>query len=282
MTRMPVWGVAGTIVAGVGVVILGAAWAFQGALLYAPDTTDPGPAKKIDPSADDLSLRTSDSLEISAWRFDPPATTDPGRGTDPGPGTETAVLYLPGNGGNRAGRASLARAFTDRGLTAILLDYRGFGGNPGTPSEAGLRKDALAALDYLLGSGFLPENIYLVGESLGTAVAVQVATTQKVGGVLLRSPFTSMVDVAQRLVRVPLGWLIRDHHDSLARISSMHVPVTILVGGADDLVPPSQCETLARQTPNLHAYVEIPGAGHNDEIWFGSLLADRVIELAAR
>lgn len=245
-------------------------WTGQGALLYAPDTSDPGPAPEIGGVSSDVDLTTNDGLTLRAWRFDPatPATR--------------AVLYLPGNGGNRAGRATVAQAFTERGFTTLLIDYRGFGGNPGTPREAGLLADARAAYDHLTAAGFDPESIYVVGESLGTAVAVALAAEVAVAGVLLRSPFTSMADVARGVTGFPVKWLLRDTYDTASRIDQVTAPVRILAGAADSLVPSHQSREIAERGPGLQHYVEVPGAGHNDELWFGGFLADQLTELAGR
>src|SRR5699024_10723655 len=132
-----------------------------------------------------------------------------------------AALYLPGNGGNRAGRAPLGEILADAGFTTLLVDYRGFGGNPGSPSEAGLLEDARSAYRYLRSEGYAADDIFLIGESLETAVEVSLASEVDVGGVLLRSPFTSMADVARHLFKGPAHWLLRDHYDSRSRLPAV-------------------------------------------------------------
>lgn len=246
---------------------VGLAWAFQRSLTYAPDSANPGSAEKWLEHGTDVSLTTHDGLTLSAWQSDPPQRA------------EYAVLYLPGNGGNRAGRIPIAAELASRGFTTLLLDYRGFGGNPGSPSEIGTVQDAQAALDYLRDSGFADENIVLFGESLGTGVAVQLARTNVVCGLVLRSPFTSMDDVVRNIVKVPVTWILRDHYDSQSTIHEVTAPTTILAGSADRLVPAVQSATLADTAPNLYEYVELPGADHNDDIWFGPFVADQVAEL---
>jgi len=263
--RRKVWLGAVGIISGLGALGIAGVWAGQDSLLYAPDRADPGaPA----PGADNVTFRTSDGLDLRAWLFTPRNSA------------RHAVLYLPGNGGNRAGRAPVGEALADAGFATLLVDYRGFGGNPGSPSEAGLLEDARSAYRYLRAGGYGVDDIFLVGESLGTAVAVSLAAEVDVGGMLLRSPFTSMADVARHLFKVPVHWLLRDHYDSRSRIAGVTAPVLILAGARDTLVPAAQSEELAQVTPNLVAYVEIPKAGHNDAVWFGDVIAGQLSELA--
>lgn len=268
--RGKVWASAAGIVVGLGALGFAALWVGQEHLLYAPQTSHPGSAAAVAPGGSDLALRTRDGVDLEAWKFDPPH------------GNQKAALYLPGNGGNRAGRAPVARAFAERGFTTVLMDYRGFGGNPGSPSEDGLTADARAGYAYLLQEGFAPENIYIVGESLGTAVAIQLGAQEPAGGVLLRSPFTSMPDVARGITKVPVGWALKDHYNSRRHITNLYAPVTILAGGSDDLVPAAQSREVAGRAPDLVQYVELADVGHNDEIWFGPFLADHLTQLASR
>lgn len=263
--RVKMWLGAAGIVAGLGALGLVAVWAGQDSLFYAPDRSEPGTAP---PGAEDVTFRTSDDLDLRAWLF-------AASGERP-----HAALYLPGNGGNRAGRAALGNAIADAGFRTLLVDYRGFGGNPGSPSEAALLDDARSAYRYLRSKGYQAEEIFLIGESLGTAVAVSLAAEEEVGGVLLRSPFTSMADVARHLFKVPAHWLLRDHYNSRSRIALVISPILILAGARDTLVPAAQSEELAKAAPRLVSYIELPEAGHNDEVWFGTFVAGQLRELA--
>jgi len=214
-------------------------------------------------------LTTADGLGLRAWRLDPVTP----RGA--------AVLYLPGNAGNRAGRIDVARALADEGFVVLLLDYRGYGGNPGRPSESGLALDARAGAAHLQRAGFPAERTIYVGESLGTGVATQLAVMDPPAAVLLRSPFTSLGAVASHtLGGLPVGWAVRDRFDTLARIPSVGAPVTVLAGSADALVPPEQSLAVARAAAILHEVTVLPGVGHNDDVWFGPYLAERVASLA--
>jgi fermentation-respiration switch protein FrsA (DUF1100 family) len=169
----------------------------------------------------------------------------------------------------------------DRGFTVPLLEYRGYGGNPGSPSENGLALDAVAGTDYLAAQGFTPANTIYLGESLGTGVVARLAATHPPAGVILRSPFTSLVDVAAAdYPWLPARRFLRDRFDSVARLRDSPVPVVVLSGDADTLVPPSLSAALADQVGNLHTETVLKGVGHNDNIWFGPYLADVVAEFA--
>ncbi len=242
----------------------------QRALIYAPDRTDVGSVAERLPGGRDLTLRTEDGLELTAWLV-PPSGAD----------RDVAVLYLPGNGGNRLGRLDLAREIASRGFTVLLLEYRGYGGNPGRPSEEGLALDARAAAAALRAEGFEPARTLYVGESIGTGVTSRLVTTDPPAGVLLRSPFPSLVDVARaQLPFLPVGLVLRDRFPSAEHLAGSEVPVLVLHGTADDVVPSRLSAQLASQVGNLQGEVVVPGAGHNDRIWFGPFLADAVVDLA--
>src|SRR6266508_3829899 len=141
-------------------VVVGMLWWLQRQLIYFPDASSVLPAGEVILGARDVTLRTDDGLELGAW-FVPAA---PGAG--PTGRQRMAVLVAPGNGGNRADRAGLAEELRRRGLAVLLMDYRGYGGNPGSPSEKGLECDALAAMGALEDLGYPPERTIYFGESL--------------------------------------------------------------------------------------------------------------------
>lgn len=250
----------------------GAAWLGQRHLVYFPDRSDPGALAQAAPGVDgeDVRLRTADGLELDAWLLHPTAAD-----------RDVAVLYLPGNGGNRAGRIDVGRALAAEGMTVLLLDYRGFGGNPGVPSEDGLVADAQAGAAYLRSAGFGPERTLYVGESIGTGVSARLAVSDPPAGIVLRSPFTSLADVAAaHYPRVLVDLLLRDRFESARHLAGSQVPVVILSGDADDIVPASLSASLAEEVGNLRRVVVLPGVGHNDAVWFGPFLAEEVSALA--
>ncbi|HEX6869990.1 MAG TPA: alpha/beta fold hydrolase, partial [Micromonosporaceae bacterium] len=155
-------------------------WLGQRRLIYLPDRGTVPPAGTLLSTGRDVELTTEDGLRLGAWLVGPV----PDR-----PDRRVAVLLAPGNAGNRLARVALARALADVGLTVLVMDYRGYGGNPGRPSEDGLVKDVRAARAELASLGWPAERIVYFGESLGCAVVSRLAVEQPPAGLVLRSPF---------------------------------------------------------------------------------------------
>ncbi|SNS36592.1 hypothetical protein SAMN06893096_103395 [Geodermatophilus pulveris] len=264
-------------VAGVVVVLyaglVGAAWALQRHLVYLPDAGPVPPAASVLPGARDVVLRTGDGLRLGAWFV-------------PGAGPEApAVLVANGNGGHRGLRAPLAAALHDEGLAVLLFDYRGYGGNPGTPGEAGLALDVRAARGYLLEEAGVPAGRLLyLGESLGAGVVAELATEHPPAGLVLRSPFVDLAAVGrEHYPFLPVGALLRDRYPVAERVASVEAPTTVVYGGADSIVPPGQSRAVADAAAGLHRVVEVPGADHNDPVLLdGPELVGAVVELARR
>ena len=248
-------------------------WFGQRSLIYYPDRWDPGSVVGRTSNAEDVELTTQDGLTLTAWLLHP--VTD---------ATQVAVVYFPGNGANRLSRLGLADAIRDRGYTVLLVDYRGYGGNPGTPTETGLNLDARAAVAYLRDHGFSEDHLIYFGESLGTGVAIRLAVTAPPAGIVLRSPFTSLADVAKHQLGpagwLPVKWLLRDRFDTVGYLPQVEVPITVLCGSADTLVPASQSKTVAQKALNLHRLSVVEGANHNDDVWFGDYVATAIDDLA--
>ena len=245
--------------------------AFQRQLIYFPDPSPVPAAAEVLPGARDVTLRTSDGLELGA-SFVPAR-----RGSDTG----TAVLYAPGNGGNRAGRADVAALLSRRGFSVLLLDYRGYGGNPGTPSEDGLAADADAAVRALEELGFPPERTWYVGESLGTGVVAALQARRPPAGVVLRSPFTDLADVgAHHYPWLPVRALLRDRFPVVEHLAATEVPVTVVYGDRDSVVPTALSARVADRAPSLVERVVLEGADHNDAVMFGAPLVEAVERLA--
>ncbi|WP_250006591.1 alpha/beta hydrolase [Actinoplanes sp. M2I2] len=231
--------------------ILAAVWLLQRRLIYFPDRSAPPLAA----GAEAVTLRPSDGLELGAWLFRPPSRT---------PDRRTAVLVAPGNAGNRLGRAPLATALAAQGYTVLLLDYRGYGGNPGRPSEAGLARDADAARAYLVEHAG-PRLIYF-GESLGAAVATGLATRHPPDTLVLRSPFTDLAAAGrEHYPFLPVRWLLRDRFPVRDQIRTITVPTFVLYGTADAVVPPEQSRLVAGDAAGPVRVVAVEGAGHNDD-----------------
>ncbi len=260
------------LVLGAATGLVALAWAFQRSLVFVPDSTPVGPAPDAVEGGRDLTYRTSDGVELGAWLL--PADAEADRGI--------AVLYVPGNGGNREGRLGIARQLTDRGFTVMLMDYRGYGGNEGSPSEDGLARDAVAAVEALADEGFGPERTLYLGESIGTGVVARLQSTHPPAGVLLRSPFTDFTSVAREHYGWPAGLLLRDEFPVLDHLAGSSVPVTVVHGTDDEIVPSASSARVAAGAGHLHEEVVLDGVGHNDAQMFGPPVADALSRLADR
>jgi len=245
-------------------------WTMQRKLVYFPlQGPLPSAAAALD-GARDVTLRTADGLELGAWHV-------------PAGASGMTVLVANGNGGNRWGRAPLAAALAARGLGVLLFDYRGYGGNPGRPSEEGLARDVRAARAFLVGeAGVAPERLLYFGESLGTAVVTGLAAEHPPAGLLLRSPFVDLASVGKvHYPFLPVRSLLRDRHPVAELIAHIDVPTTIVYGTADRLVPPAQSLEVARVAAGPTRVVRVDGAGHNDRpLLDGAQLVDAVVDLA--
>ncbi len=185
------------------------------------------------------------------------------------------VLYLHGNAESAADNLSLAAELATAGVGVLLAEYRGYGGLPGRPTEAGLTADAEAALAALEAAGAPPERIAVVGRSLGTGVAVALARRRPPGLLVLVSPFTSAVDVG-RLVVGPLApLLVADRWDSIGALPELRVPVVVVHGARDDVIPVEMGRRLAASRPDVR-YLELPDATHDDVPGLGALLSREV------
>ena len=223
----------------------------QRRLIYFPSPGPMPPATAVLPTGRDVVLETDDGIGLGAWYF-------PGRGG--------AMLVCNGNAGDRSMRAGLAVAFNRAGFSVLLFDYRGYGGNPGDPSEDGLAADARAAQQWLARQPDVdPRRIAYFGESLGAAVAVGLAVQSPPAALVLRSPFTSLPDVgAVHYPWLPVRRLLLDRYPSIERIASVSAPVLVIAGDRDDIVPMPLSLRLYDAAADPKRFVLVPGAGHND------------------
>ncbi|WP_433802995.1 alpha/beta hydrolase [Actinomycetospora sp. CA-084318] len=246
--------VAGAIVALVALLV-GGLWLGQRHLIYLPDTGPVPAAASVLPGAEDVVLRTADGEALGAWFV-------PARG----PRRDVTVLVFNGNAGDRSLRAPLAAALRAQGVDVLLLDYRGYGDSSGSPSEEGLAADARAAHEYLVTTRSVPpQRLILLGESLGGAVAARLAVEAPVAGMVLRSPFTELAAIAERLYPVlPVRLLLADRFPVAELVSRAGVPTTVVLGEDDRLIPPAQSRAVAAAA--RAEVVAVPGADHNDAV----------------
>ncbi len=197
-----------------------------------------------------VTFSTADGLELkAAWR--PPTQGKP------------VVLFLHGNGDSWTGAASANSLLAEAGYGVLLAEYRGYGDNPGEPSEEGLYGDARAALGWLKSHGFAAKRVAVIGNSIGSGPATQLARETQVGALVLISPFASLPDVvAEKFPWLPGRWLVKDRFDNAAKLAAVASPVLLLHGQADTMIPNTHSRRLAKAAPRARLAV-VPGYGHN-------------------
>jgi fermentation-respiration switch protein FrsA (DUF1100 family) len=200
--------------------------------------------------AADVWLTTRDGVKLHGWWIAPP-------------GARVATLHLHGNGGNITHRGGHIRGLVAAGTALLLIDYRGYGKSEGWPTEKGLYADADAGYDYLIQQGFAPNRIVVYGESLGTAVAVDLAARRPVVGVILEAPFTSASDIAARVLPV-VGPLVMRSYNTRARIGRVSAPIFILQGDRDEVIPFEMGQALYAAAPEPKQFWRVEGAHHSD------------------
>jgi uncharacterized protein len=226
---------------------------FQRSLTYFPEDRLAMTPYQVGLAGEDISLSTDDGLELAAWWF-------------PHPEPRGAVILCHGNGGNRSYALPLARRFFDRGFSVLDFDYRGYGGNPGSPSEDGLRADAHAALAHVTAEGFTPERILVHGHSLGSAVAIALAAESDVGAVIIENAFSSLTDVASELYWwLPVRLLVRDTWDNTARLEHVDEPLFIAYARDDRMIGSSHSQELAERAGVVPFAFD---GNHNDSCLF--------------
>jgi fermentation-respiration switch protein FrsA (DUF1100 family) len=189
---------------------------------------------------------------------------------------------LHGNAGNLTHRFLPIREITAAGSSVLMLDYRGYGKSGGSPSEHGLYADAQTAYLYLLNHGYSAQHIVLQGESLGTAVAVDLASRKACAGVVLEAAFTSGSDVANTVLPF-VGPLVFRGFDSKSKIAKIRAPLLFFHGDNDEIIPLKLGRSLFEAAPEPKSFIEIPGAGHNDLVeTAGSTYRERLHEFYGR
>jgi pimeloyl-ACP methyl ester carboxylesterase len=254
--------------------LLALVWTLQRRLVYRPLPAAVPPVAAVLAGAREVTLGTADGLELGAWFVAP---GEPDRGM--------AVLVAAGNAGNRSLRAPLAATLARQGFAVLLFDYRGYGGNRGRPTQAGLARDVRAALRFLGDEAGLPQDrLVYYGESLGAAVVTELAAAHPPAGLVLRSPFIDLASVGRvHYPFLPVRTLLRDRYPLAEQLARVRVPTTVVYGSEDRIVPPEQSRAVAAAAPGPTRLVEIEGADHNDPALLdGAPLIAAVIDLADR
>ena len=240
----------------------------QRKLMYFPETARTLPAAAGFPAAEEIVLDTADGERVIAWHV-PPQRDKP------------IVVYFHGNGGSLRFRVERFRAITADGSGLLALSYRGYGGSIGSPTEDGILVDADAAYAFAI-ARYAPERIVLWGESLGSAVAVVLATKKKVARLVLESPFTSAADIGASVYWfMPVRLLMKDQFRSDQRIGRVNVPILMLHGTNDHIVPLAFGERLFALANEPKSLVRFPGGGHVDLDSYGAQAATRPFIAAA-
>lgn len=236
------------------VAILAAAYAalvlvmylYQGALLYPAIAQRPAP-----PGFEVVTLRTVDGLDLQAG-YRPPE-----------PGMPTLVFFH-GNAMVWPQSTCCTSEANAAGYGLLLAEYRGYNGNSGKPTEEGLYADGRAALAWLAERGTAMEDTVIVGYSLGSGVAMQMATEMRPRALILISAYARMAEVASgKYPFVPVDWLLEDRFDNVEKIADVAAPVLLIHGEADTLIPLSHAHSLSKAAPSARLFV-LPGAGHID------------------
>ncbi|MGY3546063.1 fermentation-respiration switch protein FrsA (DUF1100 family) [Bradyrhizobium sp. USDA 4472] len=223
-----------------------------------PTAERTAPASAGFPEAEEHVLTTSDGAKVIVWHVPP----KPGH---------AVVLFFHGNGDFLAGRVSRFRGITADGTGLVALSYRGYAGSTGAPSEQGLLQDAAAAYAFAT-QRYDAARVVAWGFSLGTGVAVAIASGHPVGKLILEAPYTSTVDVAASLFRfVPIRLLMRDQFHSDERIGGVTVPLLIMHGTNDQAIPITFGERLFELAHEPKKLVRFPGGGHENLDDFGAL-----------
>lgn len=197
---------------------------FQRKLLYHPFSPQIT-GKGLIHNFETINFKTSDNFELKGWFHLKNSN-------------KKTILFLHGNAGNLDNRIDKLNSLGSIDINFLIISWRGYSGNPGKPSEAGLYKDALGGIEWLNKKGISNDRIILYGESLGTAITTEVAQNENFAGIILEAPFTSMVDMGQKIYPIfPVRFLLKDKYESKNKIKNIKSPILVLHGRKDKIVP---------------------------------------------
>jgi fermentation-respiration switch protein FrsA (DUF1100 family) len=231
---------------------------FEKRLIYFPMSAHDVTPAAMGLAHQELSLRAEDGVRLHGWFL-------------PVKDSRGSVLVSHGNAGNISHRLDRALLIQSRLRRDVLLfDYRGYGRSEGSPDEPGTYRDARAAYAWLREHGQAAERIVIFGESLGSAVALELALSNPARALVLESPFTSIPDMARAVYPfLPVWPLVRTRYDNLAKVPRLRMPLLVLHGDRDDVVPFAQGRRVFEAAPEPKRFFAIPGAHHNDTYLVG-------------
>jgi len=250
--------------------LLGGMFVFQRSMLYFPPGDRPVLASVGGTGIEAVTVTTEDGLELVHW-YRPPAT----------PGGPVIVMFH-GNAGHIGDRVPKYWALLKAGFGVFFAEYRGYGGNPGSPTEAGLTADGLSVMTYLGAQGIAPARIVLYGESLGTGVAIKLAAELPVAGLVLEAPPGSIAELAQaHYWYVPAKWLLLDPWNAIDLMERVTAPLLLLHGEADRVVPIRFGRRVYEAAGEEKEALFLPMGGHADLYNFPEVPV-RVIDFVRR
>ena len=205
---------------------------YQRNLLYHPNENNYS-EDKILVDIENVRIKTSDNIELLGWYHEKNLKDS------------KTLIFFHGNAGSLENRIHKLNHFRDMNINFLIIAWRGFSGNNGNPSEQGLYEDGKSAIDWLIKKGVSEKNLILYGESLGTGVATHLAQNKNFAGVILETPFTSMIDAAKKFYPyIPVKLLLKDKFENYKKIKNINSPILIMHGEADQLVPFSMGEKI--------------------------------------
>ena len=198
---------------------------YQRNLLYHPNENNYS-GDKISVDIEKVKIQTADNIELLGW-YHKKNLKD-----------YKTLVYFHGNAGSLENRIHKLNHFQDMNVNFLIIAWRGFNGNKGKPSERGLYVDGKSAIDWLKKKGVDEKNLILYGESLGTGVATHLAQNKNYAGVILETPFTSMVDAAKNFYPyVPINLLLKDKFENFKKVKNINAPILVMHGEVDKIVP---------------------------------------------
>ena len=198
---------------------------YQRNLLYHPNENNYS-EDKISVEIENVKIKTSDNIELLGWYHEKNLKDF------------KTLIFFHGNAGSLENRIHKLNHFRDMNINFLIIAWRGFSGNNGNPSEQGLYEDGKSAIDWLIKKGVSEKNLILYGESLGTGVATHLAQNKNYAGVILETPFTSMIDAAKKFYPyIPVKLLLKDKFENYKKIKNINSPILIMHGEVDQLVP---------------------------------------------
>lgn len=225
----------------------------QRSLIYFPPKEKPDITPYADNGVTEMITRSADGLDLTSWA----------RQAEEG---QPTIVMFHGNASNHIGSLYKMQPYIEQGYGFVSAGYRGYNSNAGKPSEEGFYQDARAAINNLKTTGVSEDNIILYGESIGTGVAVQMATEYPaIKAVILESPYTSLPDVAAgTYFFVPVHLLMKDKFNSLSKIKNIKAPLLIVQGKNDRVIPPKFGQRLFDAANEPKEILSLDGYGHND------------------